>query len=107
MAAAQASLVLLRPFREVIKWASLAAVYAQDASDGHQGAQLQRASSALLRDAERAVKRLTSYIDSPNPQLNIFLTDLVLRNRKCRCALCPPAKHRANSGVRADSRSHR
>lgn len=79
--AGQASLVLLRPFREVMKWASLAAVYAQDASnDPQQGYQLQRASSALLKDAERAVKRITSYIESPSPQLNAFLTDLVLRN---------------------------
>jgi hypothetical protein len=89
--ATQANTALLRPFREVMKWASLAAVHAQDsANDAQLGAQLQRSSSALLRDAERAVKRLTPYIESPTPELSAFLTDLVLRNGESgRCLELP------------------
>jgi hypothetical protein len=79
--ASQASHVLLRPFREVAKWASLAAVNAQDASNAPgKGLQLQGASSRLLRDAERAIKRLAAYLENPSPQLNVFLTELVVRN---------------------------
>ncbi|KAH6976301.1 hypothetical protein BKA56DRAFT_589397 [Ilyonectria sp. MPI-CAGE-AT-0026] len=79
--ASQAHQLLFRPFRETIKWASLGIVHSQDSSnDPRRGAELQRASGLLLRDAERAVKRLAPYVENPTPELHAFLIDLICRN---------------------------
>ncbi|KAH7156070.1 hypothetical protein EDB81DRAFT_377119 [Dactylonectria macrodidyma] len=81
--------LLFRPFREVMKWASLGMVHSQDnANDPRRGAELQRSSSLLLRDAERAVKRLAPYVENSTPELNAFLRDLICRNSELRLLAC-------------------
>ncbi|KAF4465971.1 hypothetical protein FALBO_7164 [Fusarium albosuccineum] len=73
--------VLLRPFNDVTKWAKCALLQANGSlSDDYQQIPLNRSSQALLREGERALRRLTPLLDKPSPQLSDFLRDLTLRN---------------------------
>ncbi|KAM5343811.1 hypothetical protein ACJ41O_012348 [Fusarium nematophilum] len=79
--AAQADHVLLRPFNDVIKWARLAALQASDtAGDDRLRASLNRSGQSLLREGERALRRLTPFLERPPPHLSDFLRDLTLRH---------------------------
>ncbi|RSM05388.1 hypothetical protein CDV31_009626 [Fusarium ambrosium] len=74
--------VLLRPFNDVTKWAKCAISQADGSfgGDDYQQIPLNRSSQSLLREGERALRRLTPLLDKPSPQLSDFLRDLALRN---------------------------
>ncbi|KAJ4310917.1 hypothetical protein N0V84_010721 [Fusarium piperis] len=73
--------VLLRPFSDVTKWAKCALLQADGSlGDDYQRIPLNRSSQSLLREGERALRRLTPLLDKPSPQLSDFLRDLALRN---------------------------
>ncbi|KAM0317452.1 hypothetical protein ACHAPQ_011001, partial [Fusarium lateritium] len=73
--------VLLRPFCDVVKWAKYALF--QDDDDlgrGDKLTSLNQSSQLLLREGERALRRLTPLLTTPSPQLTDFLKDLTLHN---------------------------
>ena len=80
---APADHVLLRPFNDVTKWAKCALLQADGSlGDDYQQVPLSRSSQSLLREGERALRRLAPLLEKPSPQLSDFLRDLALRNSK-------------------------
>ncbi|CAJ0544051.1 Ff.00g040580.m01.CDS01 [Fusarium sp. VM40] len=78
--------VLLRPFYDVVKWAKYALF--QDKDDvGHSDklTSLNQSSQLLLREGERALRRLTPLLATPSRQLTDFLKDLTLHNEDVVC----------------------
>ncbi|KAM0189090.1 hypothetical protein ACHAPI_010235 [Fusarium lateritium] len=78
--------VLLRPFCDVVKWAKYALF--QDDDDlgrGDKLTSLNQSSQLLLREGERALRRLTPLLTTPSPQLTDFLKDLTLHNEDVVC----------------------
>ncbi|KAI1036236.1 hypothetical protein LB504_011429 [Fusarium proliferatum] len=74
--------VLLRPFSDVTKWAKFALSQANEHSldHGYQQTSLHHSSQSLLREGERALRRLVPLLAVSSPQLTEFLRHLTLRN---------------------------
>ncbi|KAF5026586.1 hypothetical protein F66182_1312 [Fusarium sp. NRRL 66182] len=73
--------ILLRPFNDVTRWAKCAVLQANESSTrDSQCTSLSRSSQSLLREGERALRRLSALLENPSPQFSEFLKDLALRN---------------------------
>lgn len=86
----QAQHVLLRPFHEVIKYARLAT---QQAAYPYGGGGVDEnflkspmavSAQSLLREGERALRRLSPLIENPSSHLSQHLRTLMLNNGKFR-----------------------
>ncbi|KAI1060240.1 hypothetical protein LB506_011212 [Fusarium annulatum] len=79
--------VLLRPFNDVTKWAKFALSQANGHSSdhGYQQTSLHHSSQSLLREGERALRRLVPLLAVSSPQLTEFLRHLTLRNEDVVC----------------------
>jgi hypothetical protein len=91
--------VLLRPFYDVVKWAKYALF--QDKDDlghGDKLTSLNQSSQLLLREGERALRRLTPLLAMPSRQLTDFLKDLTLHNGKKQKARSAFKLHGALTG---------
>ncbi|KAK2123265.1 hypothetical protein NOF04DRAFT_1407060 [Fusarium oxysporum II5] len=78
--------VLLRPFNDVAKWAKFALSQASGHSDyGYQQMSLNQSSQSLLREGERALRRLLPLLAVSSPQLTEFLRHLTLRHEDVIC----------------------
>ncbi|KAF5649676.1 hypothetical protein F52700_572 [Fusarium sp. NRRL 52700] len=75
--------VLLRPFNDVTKWAKFA--LSQASGHDYQQTALNQASQALLREGERALRRLVPLLAVSSPQLTEFLRHLALRHEDVVC----------------------
>ncbi|KAF5988659.1 hypothetical protein FBULB1_1392 [Fusarium bulbicola] len=75
--------VLLRPFNDVTKWAKFALSQALD--HDYQHTSLSQSSQSLLREGERALRRLVPLLAVPSPQLTEFLRHLTLRHEDVTC----------------------
>lgn len=81
--AAPSDHVLLRPFNDVTKWAKFALSQASgDLGHGYQQTTLNQSSQSLLREGERALRRLVPLLAVSSPQLTEFLRHLTLRHGK-------------------------
>ncbi|KAL5590984.1 hypothetical protein FOBRF1_014541 [Fusarium oxysporum] len=78
--------VLLRPFNDVAKWAKFALSQASGHSDyDYQQMSLNQSSQSLLREGERALRRLVPLLAVSSPQLAEFLRHLALRHEDVIC----------------------
>ncbi|KAL5589315.1 hypothetical protein FOVSG1_011182 [Fusarium oxysporum f. sp. vasinfectum] len=78
--------VLLRPFNDVAKWAKFALSQASGHSDyGYQQMSVNQSSQSLLREGERALRRLVPLLAVSSPQLAEFLRHLALRHEDVIC----------------------
>ncbi|KAF5594058.1 hypothetical protein FPANT_4941 [Fusarium pseudoanthophilum] len=75
--------VLLRPFNDVTKWAKLALSHAS--GHDYQQTSLNQSSQSLLREGERALRRLVPLLAVSSPQLTEFLRYLTLRHEDVIC----------------------
>ncbi|RBR11704.1 hypothetical protein FVER53590_13010 [Fusarium verticillioides] len=75
--------VLLRPFNDVTKWAKLA--LSQASGQDYQQTSLNQSSQSLLREGERALRRLVPLVAVSSPQLTEFLRYLTLRHEDVIC----------------------
>ncbi|KAM5520326.1 hypothetical protein FOXYSP1_18750 [Fusarium oxysporum f. sp. phaseoli] len=79
--AASSDHVLLRPFNDVTKWAKVALSQASGHLDyDYQQMSLNQSSQSLLREGERALRRLVPLLAVSSPQLTEFLRHLTLRH---------------------------
>ncbi|KAF4951186.1 hypothetical protein FGADI_7677 [Fusarium gaditjirri] len=76
--------VLLRPFNDVTRWAKFALSQASGHHD-YQQTSLNQSAQSLLREGERALRRLVPLLAVPSPQLTEFLTHLTLRHEDVIC----------------------
>ncbi|KAH7324390.1 hypothetical protein B0I35DRAFT_449376 [Stachybotrys elegans] len=70
--------VLLRPFREVVKYGQLGQARAQVDPDHPNHAPLRAAAKALGNEGERALKKIAPMLLQPTPEFSEFLLDLAL-----------------------------
>lgn len=87
--------VLLRPFDEVVKYARLvnqqAAAYPYSIADENLFKNPMAVSAqSLLKEGERALRRLTPLIENPSSHLSQHLRTLMLNNGKSSDALLLP-----------------
>ncbi|KAF5557346.1 hypothetical protein FNAPI_5425 [Fusarium napiforme] len=75
--------VLLRPFNDVTKWAKFALSHAS--GQDYQQTSLNQSSQSLLREGERALRRLVPLHAVSSPQLTEFLRYLTLRHEDVIC----------------------
>ncbi|KAF5596717.1 hypothetical protein FPCIR_3928 [Fusarium pseudocircinatum] len=75
--------VLLRPFNDVTKWAKFA--LSQASGQDYQQTSLNQSSQSLLREGERALRRLVPLLAVSSPQLTEFLRYLTLRHEDVIC----------------------
>ncbi|KAF4444936.1 hypothetical protein FACUT_273 [Fusarium acutatum] len=78
--------VLLRPFNDVTKWAKFALSQASGHLDhDYQQTSLNQSSQSLLREGERALRRLVPLLAASSPQLTEFLRHLTLCHEDVIC----------------------
>lgn len=79
--------MLLQPFNEVIKWARIAskqAAYPYGGDAEYLKSPMALSAQSLLREGERALRRLSPLIENPSSHLSQHLRNLMMKNGKFR-----------------------